>query len=353
MPRWISRIGARLWRWRRDLGWWLFRKVRRLPPLSTPLVTEAPETDPTSFRRSGFIPQPVAIRPYESRGTDFAADGILLDLDDPAIEVDESGVAVWRDGRGERQHHPVHSAQHALAALSAFKSTGDRRYVDRAIANARHLIDISERDEDGRMWLPYGFAHRYFDVTMPVPWWSAMAQGQALSLFTRLAEVQPRETSWAETAASLFSTFSVWRRLGGPWTVLIDEDGLLWFEEYVADVEPLKVVNGHIFATFGIYDYALYSGDPHATALFDGAATTALAVIDRVRVPGDVSYYCGRKGYCERPEWQNVCYHGVHIRQFAILAEITGDERFRDVSRQLEADVADGRSRVVSRLLNR
>ncbi len=60
------------------------------------------------------------------------------------------------------------------------------------------------------------------------------------------------------------------------------------------DVEPLLVFNGHIFALYGLYDYAMLTGDAHAIDFFDGGATTIRNHIDTIRVPGGISYYCAR-----------------------------------------------------------
>lgn len=336
----VSRVGDLVWRGRKSFSSWAQRRRLGLPPLSTPPVTSIPEVDRTAFHKTGYAPQPLAIRPYANESSNYVDDGGMLDLSSPSIEVDAAGVALWRDPSGTVQNHPVFSAQHALAALSAYERTGDGAYKDRALANAKHLLAIAEPDDRGALWFPYRFPHTYYDVTMPVPWWSSMGQGQPLSLFSRLAETFPDDSTWIESAARTFSTFDGWRALGRPWVTMMDSRGYLWFEEYAADVQPLMVMNGQIFALYGLYDYAILTADAHAIDLFDGGATTALHYADAIRSPGGISYYCARENYCRRPEWQNAAYHPIHIKQFHTLAQMTGDERFAQVARELEADAA-------------
>ena len=302
-------------------------------------MTFIPEVDRESFARSGYFPLPVEVLPYEHQAMDYLFEDQLLDLDDRSIAVDDAGVALWLDPRGARQEHPVYLVQYALAALGGYTRTGDSRFLDRALANTERLVAQAERDESGALWFPYRFAHRYYDVTMPVPWWSSMGQGQPLSLFSRLARLQPRHAPWRELADATFRTFDGWRALGVPWITTMDAHGRLWFEEYAGDVEPLLVVNGHIFAVYGLYDYALLTGDPHAIDLFDGGATTIRDCIDTFRVPGGVSYYCVREGYCQRPEWQNASYHPIHIQQLRMLGRMTGDATFEEAACALETDV--------------
>ncbi|CAN5343034.1 hypothetical protein BH11ACT3_BH11ACT3_06670 [soil metagenome] len=320
---------ARSWRQRRRLG---------LGPLRTPPVTSIPVVDREAFSRSGYRPQPVADLPYEQQAMDYVIVNELLNLDDVSIELDDGGVVVWRDSRGVGQNHPVYLVQYALAALGGFTRTGDRRYMDRAVVNAERLITLAEPDENGDLWFPYHFPHQYYDVTMPVPWWSSMGQGQPLSLFSRLAGLLPEDVRWRPLADATFRTFNGWRALGQPWVTTMDTHGCLWFEEYAGDVEPLLVLNGHVFALYGLYDYAMLTGDALAVELFDGGSTTVREHFDTIRVPGGISYYCARDGYCQRPEWQNVAYHPIHIQQMRMLAAMTGDAWFGRAADLLTAD---------------
>lgn len=335
-PQWFLPIhpfqlvrNVRAWRRRRHFG---------LPPLRTPPVTQIPEIDRDAYARSSYRPQPVRVPPYARQGMDYLVEDELLDLDDPSLPLDADGVMLWRDSKGSLQHHPVAMVQYALAALGGFSRTGDHRYLDRAIVNAHKLIECGELDESGTLWFPYRFPYSYYDVTMPVPWWSCMAQGQALSLFCRLAGVLTDDASWLNRADQTFASFSGWRRLGAPWITTIDANGLLWFEEYAGDVEPLLVVNGHVFALYGLYDYAMLTGNELAVEFFDGGATTIRQSFDGFRVEGGTSYYCLRSGYCQRPEWQNASYHPIHIQQLRMLAEMTGDRRFEKAAQLLEID---------------
>jgi hypothetical protein len=268
---------------------------------------------------------------------DYLFEDQLLDLDDPGIET-RDGVVVYRDAQGNAQDHPVYLVQYALAALGGYTRTGDERYLERAIRNAESLLELGTLDEEGALWFSYHFPHRYYDVTMPVPWWSSMGQGQPLSLFSRLAVHDPDNPRWRMRADATLRSFDGWRTLGRPWITTMDSHGCLWFEEYAGDVEPLLVINGHIFALYGLYDYAMLTSSQHAVELFDGGVTTLQRHMDSIRVPGGVSYYCAREGYCQRPEWQNESYHPIHIQQFRMLAEMTGDPAFAAFAEQLVSD---------------
>lgn len=318
------------------------RRKLGLPRLSSPKVTVVPEVQPDQVKRMGFSPKRVANLPYEMQGMDYSLLDDIVPLDDPGVPTDADGVAMWT-GPDRRQHrHPVTIAQYALATLAAYQRTNVEEYLSRSIANAKALLELSELDEHGARWFPYRFPHQYYDVRMPVPWWSGMAQGHALSLFCRLTATHSAdseaESTWRLHAAETFRSFTIWRRLGQPWVTAVDHLGYLWFEEYAADVPPLQVINGHVFALYGIYDHAMLSQDSETLFYFDAAATTALEYAEKIRVPGGVSYYCTRDGYCQRPEWQHQWYHGIHVQQYRMLAAMTGDERFNSVAEQLASD---------------
>lgn len=266
----------------------------------------------------------------------------IVRLDDPSVPTDARGVALWTGPDRLQHRHPVTLAQYGLATLAAYKRTGVEEYLARSVANANALLELSELDDNQARWFAHRFPHRYYDVRMPVPWWSGMAQGHALSLFCRLADhfssEEGPDSEWSAYATQTFHSFTVWRRLGQPWVTTVNELGYMWFEEYAADVQPLQVVNGHVFALYGIYDYSALTGDPESLLYFDAAATTVLDYAQKIRAPGGVSYYCTRENYCQRPEWQHHWYHGIHVQQFQMLEEMTGDENFGSIAKQLASD---------------
>ena len=99
------------------------------------------------------------------------------------------------------------------------------------------------------------------------------------------------------------------------------------------------MLNGHVFALFGLYDYWLRTGDTEAAAYFDGGATTVLhRMMPLVRVADGVSYYCVQAEFCQRPLWQNEKYHEIHSWQLDSLAQITGDARFTEWASVVRSD---------------
>ncbi|QKJ20016.1 cell wall-binding repeat-containing protein [Microbacterium hominis] len=291
-----------------------------------------------------------ACSPAPQREADFATTGWELrsgvpvpysdrapvDVRDPSIAIDSSGLRVYlRRDTGQRADHPVAYAQYGISALMEWQRTGERVWLDRAVRHAQRLSEI-RTERDGAWWFPYLFPWTYYERTMTVPWWSGMAQGQALSLFVRL-HAATADQRWADAAHSTWRSFLQPREDGIPWSTFV-EDGLLFFEEYAGNQPPLKVLNGQIFAAFGAYDYWRSTDDPEARRYVDGAATTVLAIMPAVRVPGGISYYCVQRGYCQSPLWQNATYHSIHSWQLDTLARLTGDTQFASWAGLLRSD---------------
>lgn len=252
-------------------------------------------------------------------------------------ELDDTGLAIYyeRNSDDVRTDHPVVYAQYGISALLEYERTGEQRWLDRAVRQAEQLETMRTERGDG-WWYPYSFDWTYEDRTLTAPWWSGMAQGQALSLFTRLARTTGDER-WVFAADHTWASFQQEPSATEPWSTFID-DNHLWFEEYAGDQPPLMVLNGQIFAIFGLFDYWQFTQDPEVAEYLDGGATTVLSIMPEIREPGDVSYYCVQDNFCERERWQDEKYHVIHSWQLNTLARITGDVSFSEWADQLEAD---------------
>lgn len=292
----------------------------------------APGSD---YATSGYVPHPVDALPYARTAR------TVLDLDDPRHTINDAGVRVqpW-EGHPDGVYHPVGLTMYALDQVESFRVNGERAHLNRAVVNAEALLAGATVDESGAMWFGYPFEHRLHHddgLTMTPPWFSGMAQGQALSLFVRLHE-ETGDARWAQAAHATFASFAGDQTLGEPHFRLVAANGCLWFEEYVDDnVPPLHVVNGHLYAVFGLYDYAIAFADPAAVELFDAGASTIRASFDSFRVPGRSSLYCATD-YCAHTRWMPPNYHRGVVAQLEILASMTGDAEFARMAALLRAD---------------
>lgn len=149
-------------------------------------------------------------------------------------------------------------AQYGLGCFERWLAGEGDEWLDAALAVGRFLV--SRQDSNGCWINTQRFAH-----TFPLPdrWCCGMAQGEAASLLVRLFS-QTQDPSFADAArAALFplsrsvAEGGVSARLGGGW----------WPEEYPTS-PPSFVLNGAIFALWGIRDVAVGLGEPEAQEAF-------------------------------------------------------------------------------------
>ena len=227
---------------------------------------------------------------------------------------------------GQLWNHVSAQARYGLDNVNAYRATNDADYLDRAKAQAQRLIDRSVAVDDA--WFhPYDFVWG----GMQPPWYSALAQGYALSLFTRLYELTG-DATFKSAADATFASFLDPGPAATPWVSSVDPSGYLWLQEYPGDAREC-VYNGDMVAALGLYDYYRVTADPRALALFQGAATTAVDYAASYRRVGWRSLYC-----LSAPITASAAYHEVVVQQFLAFYTITGDPRFAHWADTFESD---------------
>lgn len=292
------------------------------------------------FRTSGFALQD---RPG-LRQTYFLEKAPLRPPPREGRATDPDGVRRFVSG-GRAYDHPLVQAQWGISNLNSLRATGKGVFLARARANAQRLVAarVAHRTPEGLAWFfpfPFDFPlHSGRADTLRTPWFSAMAQGEALALFTRLAEVETRayrKRQWRTAARAAYRSFLVQPGRDRPWVAHVDSAGLLWLDEYPVPGRPGRsdlTFNGHAFALFGLYDYWAVTKDPGAARLVDGALTTALRIWPRIRNRGWISSYC-----LLHPGERDPKYHRIHVAQLRALHRLTAHPGFARAARTLDAD---------------
>ncbi len=285
-----------------------------------------------AFATLGYVQHPV---PPEAHPYALAA---AVPLVDTGVH-DADGVRMFRIGT-TLFDHPVAQAQYGLANVASFDLTGDQAFLDRAIAQATRLVDTKVVSREA-WYFPYLFdfaLHGRASETLRAPWYSAMAQGMALSLFVDLYE-RTHDDAWLTAATGTVASFRNGPETGMPWVTHIDDSGYLWLEEYPADPPDTSdfTLNGHMFATFGLYDYATLTGDPVSTTMFDGGITTARRYGGSF-APDGFRTQRWLSAYCLRHDVLDVKYHGIVVKQFIAVHSVTADPLFARISDAYRTD---------------
>jgi hypothetical protein len=200
---------------------------------------------------------------------------------------------------------------------------------DRATEPLRHICtlfqDRVERRDAEAAW-PYLSPLRKYRVD--APWYSAMAQGQIASLLTRVY-LSTADPAWAELARGacvpLLSPDHA--RL-----VTITPDGPIL--EEIPSEPGSHVLNGWIFALWGLWDASQGLGDSQAGAMF----ARSLDCLRRTLDGYDVGWWTRYSLYPHViVDLAKPFYHKLHIDQVELLYRISGYVEFRDAARRWRA----------------
>lgn len=240
---------------------------------------------------------------------------------DYAGPYDSAGVPLlnYRGAIG-CQYNPIAIAQYGLANFNRFRETGDSERLRRCLRAADWLVATLQQNRHGvSVW-----CHRFdwpYRETLRAPWYSALAQGQGVSLLVRAFQ-ETGEERYFEAARKAFQAFRLEIAEGGvSWR---DESGGIWFEEYIVN-PPSHILNGFIWATWGVYDYALLTGEAAAFRLFQAAAETLAENLYRY----DTGYWSLYElSPTKLPMIASPFYHRLHIVQLRVMYRLTGEQRF-------------------------
>jgi len=182
-------------------------------------------------------------------------------------------------------------------------------------------IDVTRKLADGKLELAPG-------------WYSAMAQGHAMSVLAR-AWSRTRRKEYLDAALRAVEIFSVASERGGVRAIFAEH--YPWYEEYPTTPSSF-VLNGFIYSLIGLYD--LYSvappgqGDTAQKLYRDGVTSleTMLALYDT----GSGSVYDLRHVTLagNAPNLARWDYHATHINQLLLLATIEKNPLYNTVARR-------------------
>ncbi len=243
---------------------------------------------------------------------------------------DSAGIPML-DYHGEigLQHNPIAIAQWGLGNYNLFCQTQNEEPRKKFLAASDWLCDHVEPNSHG-LWVWNHHFDWEYRSPLKAPWYSALGQGQGISLLVRAF----RETgapAYLEAAERAFASFAKSTRDGG--VTFIDAHGNLWFEEYIVS-PPTHILNGFIWAAWGVYDYFLATQNSAARDLFAQAALTLRANLDRYDL-GFWSLY-ERSGTL-LPMVASPFYHRLHVVQLRVMYRLTGDEIFARYADKWEA----------------
>jgi heparosan-N-sulfate-glucuronate 5-epimerase len=215
--------------------------------------------------------------------------------------VDHAGLPLLRVPGGKQVDHPIMLLQKGLGHWDSW--LGSERKASQHwmsfLQIARWAVDSQDSNGGWETWSRLG-------ISGALPY-SAMAQGEAMSVFAR---------AFSATGEDVYLQAA--RRALAPVLMPIEEGGTSWLapEGLVLEEVPFRVpktiLNGWIFALFGLYDLTLADDSRDAREALDDTLSALLARLD-VYDAGFWSFY-DTSGVLASP-----FYHRLHIAQLKAL----------------------------------
>ena len=290
--------------------------------------------------------------PYTSHGRYFAynvtknfnnhPDRVIFDSDGiPLVHYDPLPGANYAGGY---EYNPVTIAQFGLMEHARYRA-GDQSALALTLTAARKLIAMQGPDGGFRFPFPY----KHFQNTNPyLPGWtSALAQGQALSLFARAYDVSG-DPEFVRAGDEAFGFLLRSVDHGGTRDTLSSLDPSLsryvMFEEYPMippDTKPNYTVNGFMHVLIGLYDWSsvqVSQNHQQAGEYFSCGAASLKKIVPYADIGGFTAYDLGQVIWGRKP-LVNPAYHAIHIYMLFTMFDLTKDIFFERWALKWAADV--------------
>lgn len=242
---------------------------------------------------------------------------------------DPTGVPILDyHGKIGRQYNPIAIAQYGLGNYNLFRRDAEEGRRKKFFTAADWLRSHLEPNSIAVPVWNHHFDWEYRD-TLKAPWYSGLAQGQGISVLVR-AHAESGEAKYLDAARHALTSFFQPVSAGG--VAFTDNHGDLWFEEYIVS-PPTHILNGFIWAMWGIYDYFLGTNDQQAHDLFFRAVQTLVHNLERYDL-GFWSLY--EQSGTRLPMVASRFYHRLHIVQLRIMHQLTGEDLFARVADRWE-----------------
>jgi heparosan-N-sulfate-glucuronate 5-epimerase len=246
---------------------------------------------------------------------------------DYAGHHDDSGIPMLDyHGAIGLQYNPIAIAQWGLANYNRFCETGDSARWQKTLNAADWLTANLEQNAHGLWVWNHHFDWDYRD-TLKSPWYSGLAQGQGVSLLLRAhAHSQTKDNKYQQAAGKAFVALTRPMAEGG--VLFEDQQENLWIEEYLVD-PPTHILNGFMWALWGVFDFWLARADASAKEIFDRGVDTLIRNLDHF----DTGYWSLYEQSGTRLKMlAGPFYHQLHIVQLRVMSKLTGDDRFAAVA---------------------
>jgi hypothetical protein len=254
--------------------------------------------------------------------------------------LDKNGIPYYNLD-AKPTYKPVITIQYALMCYDLLKKGIETEENTLKIKKClKWLDDKKEHFKDSYIWR--NEYNEQYDIQKG--WVSGMYQGQAISFYLRAYQLF-NDITYLKTAEKIFNSFDISFEEGG--FKRVDENGCLWFEEYPTD-KPSYVLNGFIYAMFGIFDFYRVTKRDDAKLLWDSCTHTLEININKY----DVWYW----SIYDQLNEQLVSYYyqrNVHIPLMQIMHRLTHNDIYLNYANKWEKNLQNPFHRFITKIMYR
>lgn len=242
---------------------------------------------------------------------------------------DPGNIPLYLGADGEYYYSAIFLGHYALGAYQSHLLSSDESARKEFI----NVADWFVNNYEDYLECPGVWINKYPMKTFNLykDWPSCLGQAKGISVLCRAYDIT-KDEKYLSAALEAMQAYFVNKDKGGVRVFL--EDDFFW-EEYPT-INDSIVLNGHIFAIWSLYDliqvleFKKEYVNEYAKIL--EAYLQSLNILKRNYLRWDVKYWTKYDVWEDHYNVSSLFYHKLHIKQFKILALISKDDFFNDVS---------------------
>ena len=260
------------------------------------------------------------------------------------IDMTDGFGVIMLDYKGSigRQYNPNAIAQLALGYYDKILSGKD--CSEKFLTQSVYFLNHGREVEDDILLWEYNFPFEMRNY-LHSPWRSALAQGQGISVCLRAYKLSNDER-YLEAAKKAFKSFCYLAK-EHPGGVLDDWDGHTWLEEYIV-TPPNHILNGFIWALWGVRDYAVFYNHNYAWELWDSCVKALKANLHRYDIGFWTCYDIKSDNQPVMP--CSIYYQKLHVIQMKAMFNITGEKIFKEYNQKWSKQLGQPFNRIISQI---
>lgn len=239
------------------------------------------------------------------------------------------GVPLYDYPNKEPFVHPIVVCQYALGLYEKLLRNDftDHVTMNKFLIQTEWLRHNWIKSVDSAIW------QIWFDIPeyrLFQPWYSALAQGEAVSVLTR-AYLLTGDEGFIKLSEKAIVPFNLPVNKGG----LINYfDNIPIFEEYPSPFRTVGVLNGFIFSLFGLFDLYLLNQNQNAARLLNMGIDSLKKILKNYDLRFWSQYYLFDypKSYTS-----SSTYHRIMFNQLEAMYFLTGEKLFFDYAKKWQS----------------